>query len=155
MLIDVVYAPRTFCYHPREYGRLKVAQFKIGASDSSETHDRLLVAAIVQHRIAIEIRQCLPMRGMTQREYAAQTGTSPDRMTRILTGHKVMTVVDIAQAYWLLGQDMAAIDVNTWVDLASGNDRGVPAAQKALEHSAFNEARRKLRQQNTRPPTAP
>lgn len=144
MLFAVVYVPRTYCYLPRQYGRLEIAQFKVGAIESSETHDRLLVAAILQHRIAIEIRRCLVIRGMTQQEYAAGTGASPDRMTRILTGHKPMTVVDIAQAYWLLGEDVAAIDVNKWVDVASGNDRGVPAAQRALKTS-FEEARNKLR----------
>lgn len=65
------------------------------------------MAARLQHEYAVRINRRLRGLGKTVYDYASMTGTSYDRLTKVLRGVAVMKLEDIAQAERLLGNIIA------------------------------------------------
>ncbi|WP_440714202.1 hypothetical protein [Gordonia sp. FQ] len=98
--------PRKLCVHERKFGRFPDAQFRTTDDNGRRIDQDTLVAAIVQHHLAIRIRDRIIDENLSQNQYAYRVGMDPNRLTHILCGHQAMTLTDIAIACLELGPDV-------------------------------------------------
>jgi len=93
------YVPKQYTEEPKVFGAAKTLEWKPVQPGTEDQHR----AAQLQHIWAVRIRRAAEKKYGSLRKYAAATGLSYDRLTKVLNGREVMRLEDIAQAERLLG----------------------------------------------------
>lgn len=82
------------------FGKTRVLNWLEGTTSQEVTR---IDAARIQHALALKIVAGIRAKGMSIRDYAAQTGSGYDRMAKMLRGEAIMRLEDVADAERLLG----------------------------------------------------
>ncbi|MFT3659938.1 MAG: hypothetical protein QM809_00670 [Gordonia sp. (in: high G+C Gram-positive bacteria)] len=110
--------PRQLCVPQTAFGRSPNARFRTGDGDGRQITPAL-TAAVVQHRLAILLRQQIAECDQLQDDYARIAQMTPNRLSQILGGHKQIRFTELAVLCKTLGPTFtAAIDARSWVQTA-------------------------------------
>jgi hypothetical protein len=86
---------------PEGFGRRSDVQWTKPANAQEEG---FVAAARLQHRYVLRIRERMAAERLNSKAYAARSGTSVQRLLRILRGEVILRLEDIALADAVLGQ---------------------------------------------------
>lgn len=92
------FSPRSMLVTPSQFGRVSDPKWRpVGA----ELHERSRAAvALLQHQLALGIRDDIYERDITRRAFAAELGVPEGTLNRKLCGADLMTSTDLAM--WVL-----------------------------------------------------
>lgn len=101
------YRPRDFCVDPGAFGKAR----NIDWLKPAQAQLHFLAASKIQHAFAWRIRLALKESALPAKTYAIRSGTSYDRLMKMLRGETIMRLEDLGQAEALL--DMSVLTSTT------------------------------------------
>jgi hypothetical protein len=99
------FVPKSFAAVPKQFGSASSIAWKPARAMSPAQRDNL-VAAQVQHAIALRIRRRIELSGLTIETAARANDMEPDQLGRLLRGDAIMRLEHIAWAERSFGLDL-------------------------------------------------
>jgi hypothetical protein len=98
---DSRYVPSSYSTEPRGFGRAEGLHWK---TSNDVTELARIRASKLQHSYSVRIRKRMTDMSVSAKQFAAASGTSYERLLKVLRGDVIMRLEDIASADLVLGE---------------------------------------------------